>query len=309
MKIICYDSELKQQWDDFVETSKNGTFILKRDYMEYHSDRFQDFSLMFFEDDKLIALLPLSVHGNEVKSHGGLTYGGIISDLKMTTPKMLEVFDGFKFFLKEKGFFKLLYKRVPQIFHDYPADEDKFALFVNNAKLVSCNVSTTVFIEEKIDFNERRRRNIKKAVKAGLEVRESEDFRSYMELLQEVLRTKHGAKPVHTLDEILYLKGKFPHNIRLFSAFDVNEMLAGVIIYESRNTAHCQYIASGEKGRKTGALDLGFDYLINDIYKHKRYFDFGTSNEKDGSVNLGLITQKQEFGGRAVVHELYEIIL
>ena len=93
LNTILYNQELKNEWDKFVDNSKNGTFMLKRDYMDYHSDRFQDFSLMFYEDNKLIAVMPASVHGDEVRSHGGLTYGGIISNRKMTSPKMLEVFD------------------------------------------------------------------------------------------------------------------------------------------------------------------------------------------------------------------------
>ena len=71
-----YKAEKKQVWDEFIDNSKNGTFMLKRDYMDYHADRFKDFSLMFYEDDKLIAVMPASLHGNEVRSHGGLTYGG-----------------------------------------------------------------------------------------------------------------------------------------------------------------------------------------------------------------------------------------
>ena len=36
----------KPLWDGFVALSKNATFLHYRDYMDYHSDRFSDFSLM-----------------------------------------------------------------------------------------------------------------------------------------------------------------------------------------------------------------------------------------------------------------------
>ena len=133
--VLLYSKERQIEWDDFIDTSKNGTFMLKRGYIEYHSDRFTDFSLMFYEDGKLIALMPASLHGKEVRSHGGLTYGGIISDRKMTMSKMLEIFDALKNFLKEKYISKLLYKRVPSVYFSYPSDEDLYALFRNNAKL------------------------------------------------------------------------------------------------------------------------------------------------------------------------------
>jgi uncharacterized protein (DUF486 family) len=41
-------------------------------------DRFQDYSLLIFEEDKLIAVLPANRVGETVYSHQGLTYGGLV---------------------------------------------------------------------------------------------------------------------------------------------------------------------------------------------------------------------------------------
>lgn len=309
ISVHSYSAEKQSEWDAFIDASKNGTFILKRGYVEYHADRFTDFSLMFYEDNRLIAVLPASLHGNEVRSHGGLTYGGIISDRKMTTPKMLEVFDALKAFLQEKGISSLLYKRVPSIFHQYPSDEDLYALFRNGAETAYRNISTTVLMEDRINFNERRRRNIKKAIKANLKVVQSFDFSGYIDLVNEVLETYHGAKAVHTGEELALLAGRFPENIKLFIAEnDEKKMLAGVLIYDTPLTAHTQYIANSDEGRNIGALDLVMDHLINEYAKDKKYFDFGTSNEENGKVlNIGLVGQKQEFGGRGISYDVYKM--
>lgn len=309
ISVHSYSAEKQSEWDAFIDASKNGTFILKRGYVEYHADRFTDFSLMFYEDNRLIAVLPASLHGNEVRSHGGLTYGGIISDRKMTTPKMLEVFDALKAFLQEKGISSLLYKRVPSIFHQYPSDEDLYALFRNGAETAYRNISTTVLMEDRINFNERRRRNIKKAIKANLKVVQSFDFSGYIDLVNEVLKTYHGAKAVHTGEELALLAGRFPENIKLFIAEnDEKKMLAGVLIYDTPLTAHTQYIANSDEGRNIGALDLVMDHLINEYAKDKKYFDFGTSNEENGKVlNIGLVGQKQEFGGRGISYDVYKM--
>ncbi len=306
-----YNAEKQAEWDAFIDASKNGTFMLKRGYVEYHSDRFTDISLMFYEDDKLIAVMPASLHGNEVRSHGGLTYGGIISDKKMTTPKMLEVFDALKAFLKEKGVEKLIYKRVPSVYHKYPSDEDMYALFRNNAKIAETNISTCILMEDRISFSERRRRNIKKAVKANLKVVQSFDFEGYINLVNDVLGAYHGAKAVHTGEELALLANRFPEEIKLFIAEnDEKEILAGVLIFDTPLTVHTQYIANSEKGRNIGALDLVFDYLINEYSKNKKYFDFGTSNEEHGKVlNPGLVGQKQEFGGRGIAYVIFELEL
>lgn len=303
-----YNKKNKNKWDEFVKNSKNGTFMLSRDYMDYHSDRFEDFSLMFYEDEKLIALMPASKHGDEILSHGGLTYGGIITNRKMTTPKMLGVFEALKEFLKSRNIDKLLYKRVPSIYFNYSSDEDLYALFISNATLKRRDVSTTIDLSDKIEFNERRKRNIKKAVKSNLIFKQTYDFETYINLLTDVLKFQHEAKPVHTTDEIKMLADKFPDNIKLYASYIEKKMLSGVIIFETPTVAHAQYIANSEEGKKIGALDFVFDKLINKIYKDKKYFDFGISNEDNGRyLNLGLVGQKQEFGGRAIVHDFYEL--
>ena len=264
MNIIIYKQDLKNSWNEFIENSKNGTFMFNRDYMDYHSDRFKDFSLLFYEDNKLVAILPASLHGTELRSHGGLTYGGIVSNKRMTTQKMLDVFDVMKDYLKKKGIKTLIYKRIPSVYHLYPSDEDLYALFRNGAKLVRRDISTAILLEDKIKFSDLRKRGTKKAIKHGLTVKESNDFDTYVGLLTKVLEEHHGTKPVHTAEELKLLANKFPDNIKLFAAYDgQRKMYAGSVIFDTKQTVHAQYIANSDEGREFGALDLVFDYLIN----------------------------------------------
>lgn len=308
--ILCkrYSAEYKDAWDIFVEESKNGTFLLKRDYMDYHSDRFMDYSLMCYDDNTLVGLLPASVHGKEIRSHGGLTYGGLIINRKMTAQKNLLIFQTIIDFFKSEGFENIIYKRVPSIYYSYPSDEDLYSLFRMDAQIETVNISCSILMGDRIRFNERRRRNVKKALKQELTFRQTNDYQCYFNLLSEVLESRHGAKPVHTCAEIELLAERFPDNIKLYASFDGERMLAGVVIYETPLVAHTQYIASSSEGRNCGALDFVFDHLINEVYTEKKYFDFGTSNEEDGRVlNDGLIEQKQEFGGRGIAYAIYRI--
>lgn len=309
MKATLYNAELKNIWDEFVENSKNGTFMLKRDYMDYHSDRFKDFSLMFYEEDKLMALMPASLHDSELRSHGGLTYGGIVTNRKMTAQKMLDVFDCMKEFLAQNNIKKLIYKCIPSVYHLYPSDEDLYALFRNDAKLIRRDISTAVYMPEKIKFSELRKRGAKKAVKNGLSVRQSDDFKTYIDLLTKVLEEHHGTKPVHTAGELELLASRFPDVIKLYAAYDANNtMQAGSVIFDYKQTVHAQYIANSNEGRELGALDLVFDYLINEYSVNKKYFDFGISTEDGGKfLNNGLISQKEGFGGRGIVYDFYEL--
>lgn len=309
MRIVKYTAEYKNIWNEFVRNSKNGHFLFQRDYMEYHSDRFEDFSLMFFDEtDKLIAILPANIKEKILYSHQGLTFGGFLVDDKMKTETMLEIFESLKLFLKEQNIEKIVYKCIPYIYHIKPSEEDRYALFRNDATLIRRDVTSTIDLTEQVRYSKGRKWTINKAKKESIETFESNNYEVFWELLTGVLETNHKTKPVHTLEEMRRLASLFPKNIKLFLAKKDEEIISGALIYENQNIVHTQYLANCEEGRELGALDLLIDYLIKNIYKNKKYFDFGISNEDAGRyLNTGLIAQKEGFGARAVVHDFYEL--
>jgi hypothetical protein len=311
IKAISYDHTRKSEWDAFVAQAKNGVFLFCRDYLEYHADRFPDASLMFYRTDgQLGALMPATIRDGMLSSHAGLTFGGVVSDNAMKAALMLEVFDALRANLIERGLKGLSYKAVPHIYHRLPAEEDLYALYRHGAKMVRRDISSAILLQEKLSFSKGRKWALKQANKHGLEVRRSDDFAGFMAIEQQVLSEKHNLRPVHTAEEIQLLAGRFPNNIKLFSAYCDGEMLAGVVMYESDNVAHAQYMAANNDGKLKGALDLVLDYLISEYYRDKKYFDFGISTEDDGRyLNSGLIENKQSFGARAIVHDFYQITL
>ena len=46
-----YSEDKRNIWDNFVQNSRTPMFMFERNFMEYHKDRFQDNSLMFYEND------------------------------------------------------------------------------------------------------------------------------------------------------------------------------------------------------------------------------------------------------------------
>lgn len=309
MTIVKYTVEHKNNWNEFVRNSKNSHFFFQRDYMEYHSDRFDDFSLMIFDDtDKLIAILPANIKEDILYSHQGLTFGGFLVDDRMKTETMLEIFESLKYFLKEQNIKKIVYKCIPYIYHLKPSEEDRYALFRKDAKLIRRDVTSTIDLTEQVRYSKGRKWTINKAKKESIETFGSDDYETFWKLLTGVLESNHEAKPVHTLEEIKKLANLFSKNIKLFLAKKDEKIVSGALIYENQNIVHTQYLANSEEGREIGALDLLIDYLIKDIYKNKKYFDFGISNEDAGRyLNTGLIAQKEGFGARAVVHDFYEL--
>ena len=310
IEIIRYTSAKQLDWDAFVQGAKNGTFLFQRAYQDYHADRFPDHSYMFLHNGELTALLPASRIGLELSSHGGLTFGGILSDARMTTPLMLEIFDSLLPRLREDGIERFIYKSCPAFYHVLPADEDAYALVRHGARLFRRDVTSILHPAMHPDFQQRRQRSIKKAMNAGLEVRESADIPSFWKILEETLHTRHGIKPVHTLKEIQVLHQRFPANIRLFAAFARSDMLAGTLVFETPRVAHTQYSASSLAGREASALDLLFSELILRVFFEKLWFSFGISTEDGGrALNQGLIKHKEGFGARACVQDFYELNL
>lgn len=307
-EIIRYTPDHKEEWNAFVATSKNGTFLFDRNYMDYHSDRFEDYSLMVYRKNRLYALLLGNKKGTTFVSHQGLTYGGLVTDRQATVEHVCEVFEHVNNWLRTEGFSTVVYKPMPWIFHRLPADEDIYALFVRcHARLIGRDVSSTVFLFNKMKFTEARMSGIRKAKQSGCVVRESDDIEAFWHILSENLHQKYDAKPVHTVAEMRLLKDRFPENIRLYMVYLDEVPVGGTILYLTPQVVHTQYISASAEGKQSGVLDLLFNYLLNEMDFQRLYFDFGTSAKEDSNeVNASLIFQKEGFGGRGICFDRYE---
>lgn len=306
-----YNSELSEDWNKFVADSKNGTFLFDRRYMDYHSDRFDDMSLVVRNaKGHVIALLPGNRRKDTFHSHQGLTYGGLISDDSMTAETCLEVFDNIKSYLKENGINKIIYKSIPYIYHRHPAEEDAYAMFRINAQLISRAISSTIYLPSPIPLSVKRRQKLRKAEKADLVFSETEDVKPFISMVDENLRMRHGVGCVHTPEEMQMLRDRFPEKIRLFTAEKDGELMAGALVFITDTTVHTQYMCVNIEGRKYSALDYVIS-KVQEIFKDTHiYFDFGASTENDGKyLNESLIYQKEGFGGRGVCYDIYSIAL
>jgi len=305
MQIERYTSDRAQEWDEFVAGSKNGTFLFLRAYMDYHADRFQDHSLMFYsEKGKLLSVLPANEKDGVLYSHQGLTYGGFITTADTRASEVEMLFATAIDYLKNHGFIAFFYKAIPTIYHKYPAEEDEYWLWRNGAEMIGCNLACSVPLNETIPMERRRNRGIKKAENLGYHIIENADLDIFWPIMLNNLREKYDATPVHSLAEMKLLHDKLPDRIEVFLCNDANdEAQAGAVVYlANSNVVHVQYAHATQKGKDDGAIDLIYAYLIKK-YKNQgyKYFDIGTSNEDGGKIlNASLIAQKEGFGGRGI---------
>lgn len=306
--IIRYTDSLQQEWNSFAAQSKQCTFLFDRRYMDYHADRFTDCSLIFYRKDRLYAMLPANVVGDTLYSHQGLTYGGLITSVEASAADTLVLFEEMKAWLREHNINKVVYKTLPWIYHRVPAEEDLYALFHTcNAQLVGRDISSTIVGGRHLKWHRDRRYNANKASRNGFIVEQSDDFAGFWRVLDSNLNNKYGVHPVHSLDEILLLKSRFPRNIILYTAVKDGEVLGGTVLYLMPQVAHAQYISATPEGKKLGAIDAIYDRILNFDLVDYPYFDFGKSTEDHGHyLNENLIHQKEGFGGRGVCYDTYE---
>ncbi len=150
---------------------------------------------------------------------------------------------------------------------------------------------------------------VKKAQKQNLIVKEEATFDDFWNaILIPNLNEKYLTDPTHSLSEIKFLQKRFPKNIRQFNVYKENLIVGGATIFETKTTAHVQYISANENKQDLGTLDLLFYILITETFHHKSFFDFGTSNENNGKqLNNGLSYWKESFGARTFVQRQFSV--
>lgn len=307
ISIERYTSADAELWNGFVATSKNGTFLHDRGFMEYHSDRFDDHSLIIRCKGQIIALLPADRLEDVLRSHGGLTYGGIVTGPGMSAAMMLDLVAALRHALRDAGITRLDYKAIPHLFHAYPAEEDIYALLAAGARLVRTDLSSAVAIGRAPKMSKSKRQGAARARKAGLSPCESDDFAGFWHLLNTRLAEAHDAAPTHSLDEINLLRSRFQNRIRLFTAETKNVPHGGIVVFDCGRAVHVQYMATTDEGRRDGALDLIVAHLLDCVYADRAWLNFGISTTDCGRVlNTGLARQKEMFGARSIVFQHYE---
>lgn len=301
-----YEPSDAPAWDALVMRSRNGNLLHRRGYMDYHAHRFADASLVIERDGDVVAVFPANRQQDTVSSHGGLTYAGLISGQAVRAEATLALFSDIRAFYREAGVRAVQYKAVPHVFHTYPAEEDLYALHRWGARLARRDLSSVIPLRHAHTLTQGRKAAGNKARKAGVVRQESNDPAAFHALLTGVLQ-RHEVTPTHSLPELRLLQGRFPRQIVLHEARREGELLAGVLVYDFGHAVHTQYMAVSVEGRRVDALSFLLVDLIGGVYADRTHFTFGISTSQGGEVlNTGLVAQKEFFGARAVVHDIYD---
>ena len=308
-QIRGYSKDDAVVWNAFVSNSPNATFLFNRNFMDYHSDRFLDFSLMIFSSKKLVAILPANRVGDTLYSHQGLTYGGLLVTAKAKVDDVINIFKEILKYLQQQSINFMQIKVLPSIYCKAPSEAIEYALFLAKATLIRRESGSTIDLNSKFKYSTQKKYAISVASKKQLSIEENTELDVfYNSVLIPNLESTFSAKPVHSLEEMQRLQKAFSKNIRNFFVYHDNIMVAGAILFETETLVHTQYISADKSKMELNALNFLFDYLIKDVFATKKYFDFGTSNMENGQkLNAGLAYWKESFGARTFVQDCYEV--
>ena len=296
-------------WDAFIAQSRNGTFLFHRQFIEYHADRFADYSLLLYKDTTLLAVLPAHYKGSTVYSHWGLTYGGLVLPLRIHSTDVVGLFRALLYFLHEQKMTTLHIKELPSFYATGFNGELAYLMQLCQATVTRVDLLATLDLDLPLQITKSRKESIRRGAKNGLVIKEETDFTAFWNsLLIPNLAQRHQAKPVHTLEEITYLHQQFPQQIRHFNVYQDDVLVAGTTVFCTGRVAHPQYVAGNAQRSENGALDYLYYYLITEVYKDCTVFDFGISNENQGSaINAGLQFWKESYGTQSVAQHYYQV--
>jgi hypothetical protein len=263
---------------------------------------------MFTIENQLLAVMPATEHGREIRSHGGLTYGGLIFDHRMSLKLMLQCFYGLCKYFKKCGFENLIYKPVPHIYHIRPSEEDLYALFRCNGKIIARGPSATIDLL-KTEIPGKKKNGAKKGVRLGLLVCRVDNPSRLVDKIDSNLRKRHGVSAVHSSQELVRLSSTFPKNIEVLELVDsTGQLFGGAIVYLSSLVAHTQYMIVNDMGRPMRGMDVLVAEMMARYKDRYRYLDFGISSENHGwFLNNSLMMQKESFSASTVCYDAYHI--
>lgn len=289
-----YSAQHKRAWDDFVSKAEVHSILFYRNYIEYHSNRFVDYSLMIFQEDKLVAIFPANICSNgEIHTHQGLSYGGFIFEKHTYFKTRVNIYELVLKYLLVNNVRDVYLRGVPSCY----ANDNSNDLVLQWISAVNIRNDIYSYIPKGayIGSNKDRKKYIKKALKNDFKIMESNDFDFFWDnLLIPNLKKRHNTQPVHSAFEIKNLKNKFPDSIKLYGVFKNNLMRAGVVVFVHRDVVHTQYIA-GDEQRSDGSLDFLIESVVKK-YNETKIFSFGTSSENHGKlINNGLLYWKESF--------------
>ena len=196
-------------WENFYGNCNQSTFLHSQNYISYHKDKFEDYSLIIEKEDKLVGLFPAAISLNDkcsIISHPGITYGGILHQGKIYGELMVNCIEDLCNYYKHSGFKFLYYKVVPSFYHKIPAQDDIYVLNRLKASRIQNDITSVIDLFNINIRSNRRNRSLRKAQNLNVKISEDKKYiEEYWILLNQNLKMRFNVFAVHSLKDIKLL--------------------------------------------------------------------------------------------------------
>jgi len=314
-----YRSEYADLWDEFVQSSNNGTIFQQRRFLAYHLDRsFTDHSLIFMSGEKILALFPAAeVQEGKHKilfSHPGSSFGGLVFR-QLSYHQASEILQQLEMHCRETQIQKLFLIPSPSVYFRKPDDTVEYAMIWQGYQIAEWYISSVIDLTQTADVMElihpRKRRYLQGLLANGyLTLRWENDFSTFYPILQ-TNKERHRTRPTHSLEELENLDRLLPGKLKLLLLYYRDQPVGGtlnfiandrtiVIFYNMMdyNYQHLQPASVQVYHTLKWAHEAGFHYV-----------DFGVSHNPAAANPLtpqpSLIRFKEQFGARGMLRKAF----
>lgn len=321
LSIELYAATHDDLWDDFVDSSANGTIFHKRRFINYHpSERFSDHSLVVMDGHRVVALFPAAEINRDnarvLLSHPGASYGGLVIRARERLSTICEALDVLEAHATDAGFDSVEMRHSPPVLRTSEVDQLDFSLQISGYRRTAEELATFYdlrtyeydpemanFIKS---FPSGVRRQIRKSARelSARTLETETEIVRFHEILSENLRTKHGKDPVHTVDELIDLRERFQGDVFVLGVFSDLELVGGFCVFApTPQSLHIFYAALDYSYQIHRPLNLALARLIQlGIEQRRTIVNYGISTTDGGrNVNWSLLRFKEGFGGSGSV--------
>jgi len=312
-----YQEINRQEWEDFVNKSNNGTMFHKMQFLDYHTPgKFSFNHLMFRRNGELIGVLPGGLKDNAKTywSPVGASYGSIVTkDLHFE--ESLEIVDALMKYCKSINLKDIYLIPPPIIYNDNYNQHIEYAMLYRKFDFELHYISHAIDLKFGQDFlahfDKTARKTIHKIIREGhVTIRESDDYATFNDILLDN-KSRHGVKPTHTLEDMIRIRDLMPDSVKLLMVYNDDEPIAGSWLFLcNKKEVLCFYNMLYYKYEHLKPV-----YLI--MYETVRWatengyewVDIGVSQDTKAedpmTPSLNLIKFKERFDSRGILRTTY----
>jgi hypothetical protein len=314
IRAVRYTDEWKQRWDTFVLASNNGTIFHLQSFLQYHAaDRFQWHHVMFFDEKKLVAVLPAAEMGTTLESPIGASYGSFVTnDLPFSAS--IELVDAFSDYCRQQRFERTLLTPAPFIYHQRISQNIDYALAYRGFTFDKHYISHAIRLkngEMLKRFQSTTRRYIRKHLREQtLTVEQSDNYEAFYPILVKN-KARHGVKPTHTLEELNELRKLLPDRIVLFLVRKDRKPIAGSLVFVcNAQVALCFYNMLLYEYEQYNPIHIVMHEVVRWAQERGfQWIDMGVSqdtrSENPMTPSLGLIKFKEKFDACGILRSTF----